>query len=118
MNDFQSVVTSSLSLPVDSYIYSLTPARQGLGVISSDDSLYLLDRETLTVLPGGHIPQIHDGVTCLKGFDDEGNILATAGHDGGIKFWDLRSKSRAIEFKNCVSLREKNIIYLLSCPSS
>lgn len=107
MDNLHSVITSSLSLPVDSYIYSLVPARQGLGVIASDDSLYVLDRETLKVLPGGQIPHIHDGVTCLKGFDVEGNLLATAGRDGRVEGWDLRSQKPAIEFKNCASLCEE-----------
>lgn len=106
MDHFHNAVTSSLSLPVNSYIYSLTPARQhqSLGVISSDDSLYVLDRETLAVLPGGHIPRIHDGVTCLKRFDDQGNVLATAGRDGAVRCWDLRTRKSVVEFRNCASL--------------
>ncbi|KZF22067.1 WD40 repeat-like protein [Xylona heveae TC161] len=88
LNAYQS---SDLSLPSDSYIYSVVPTSTGLAAISSDDSLRLFGRENLRLLSGGVLKRVHQGVTCLKAFDEGGNILATAGSDGLVRTWDIRS---------------------------
>lgn len=96
-------LSSNLGLPSNSYIYKIlcTSPRQDpltysqtdrLAVISSDDSLRFLDPATLNVLPDGIVKNVNESVTCLEPVDDPaGNILATAGRDGLIKYWDKRS---------------------------
>jgi len=95
---------SDLGLPPNSYIYKVisTASRQDpltyerfdlLATISSDDSLRFIDPTTLNVLPDGIIKNVNDKVTCLeRGNDTPSNILATAGRDGLVKFWDKRSR--------------------------
>jgi WD40 repeat protein len=118
MKSFQSTVSSDLGLPKDSYIYSFaTTAAQDdtrtdyyralapsdrLAVISSDDSLRIFDPSTLKLLPNGHYAKSHAGLTSLKRFapnGQESNVLMTAGRDGTVRGWDLRSQSKVLEFK-------------------
>ncbi|KAF2730244.1 WD40 repeat-like protein [Polyplosphaeria fusca] len=101
-------LSSNLGLPSNSYIYKIlsTAPRQDpltysttdrLAVISSDDSLRLLDPATLDVVPDGVITKASESVTCLeRGDDPSGNIVATAGRDGLVKLWDKRSKGNVL----------------------
>ncbi|KAI9752230.1 MAG: Transcriptional regulator [Chaenotheca gracillima] len=91
-SSLQPIASSPLSLPEDSYIYAIYPTvNNSLAAISSDDSLSICDRSTLRLVPGGCIHNVHKGVTCLKGLDDSGNAVATAGRDGVARIWDLRT---------------------------
>jgi WD40 repeat protein len=108
---------ANLGLPANSYIYKIlsTSPRQDpltytntdqLAVISSDDSLRFFDPATLQVLPDGIVKDVNKGITCLERVDDaEGNMVATAGRDGLIDFWDKRSRSKAmaIHSRRCTS---------------
>ncbi|KAI9842766.1 MAG: hypothetical protein M1837_006949 [Sclerophora amabilis] len=97
-NNLRPIASSSLSLPPETYIYSIIPtASNSLAAISSDDSLRVFNRETLRLIPGDFIQPAHEGVTCLQGVDDAGNIVSTAGRDGVIRFWDLRSGKKTGE---------------------
>ncbi len=98
MNTLNPLASSTLHLPRGSYIYSIIPTSGGYAVISSDDSLRVFDGVALQLLPEGIVERTHAGVTSLRRFDDEGNVLATAGRDGLVKCWDLRTGKRATEF--------------------
>ncbi|KAF2790804.1 WD40 repeat-like protein [Melanomma pulvis-pyrius CBS 109.77] len=101
-------LSSNLGLPPNSYIYKIlsTSPRQDpltysntdqLAVISSDDSLRFLDPTTLQVFPDGIIQHVNTGVTCLERVDDPpSNLIATAGRDGFINFWDKRSREKVM----------------------
>ncbi|KAF2705755.1 WD40 repeat-like protein [Pleomassaria siparia CBS 279.74] len=103
-----NLLSSNLGLPPNSYIYKIlsTSPRHDpltysntdtLAVISSDDSLRFVDPATLQTLPNGAIQGVNEGVTCLERVDDpEGNLVATAGRDGLINFWDKRSRAKAM----------------------
>ena len=91
----QSVNSSSLLLPEGTYIYKLEPIGPNLAIISSDDSLRVLDPETLDL--STTIKESHDGVTCLASRD---NILFTAGRDGHIRCWDCRTGGKSMQIKN------------------
>jgi len=109
---------ADLGLLPNSYIYKIlsTSPRQDpltytntdqLAVISSDDSLRFFDPATLRVLPDGILKDVNKGITCLERVDDaEGNLVATAGRDGLINFWDKRSrgKAMAIQSRGCISM--------------
>jgi WD40 repeat protein len=91
--------TSNLSLPSNTYIYKILPtgprtaSPTSLSILSSDDSVRFLDPSTLSLLPDGVLKKVHHSVTCLEPSNDAaGNIIATAGRDGLVKFWDSRSK--------------------------
>lgn len=103
----QEVASTDLSLPRNTYIYSLitcapraTPytfAPGGpLAAISSDDSLRFIDITTLTP-QFGFVDEAHRSVTCLSRFDDEGNVVVTSGRDGYVRFWDRRICRRATQ---------------------
>jgi WD40 repeat protein len=118
MKSYHSTASSDLGLPKDSYVYSiaataaqkdtrteiyqtLTPSDR-LAVISSDDSLRLFDPSTLKLLPDGLFPKANTGLTSLKRFAANGqdcNVLMTAGRDGRVRAWDLRSHSKVLEFQ-------------------
>ncbi|KAF9737495.1 hypothetical protein PMIN06_003716 [Paraphaeosphaeria minitans] len=99
---------SDLGLPPNSYIYRIvsTAPRQDpltysrtdqLAAIASDDSLRFFDPTTLITLPNGIVRNVNEKVTCLeRGNDQQSNLVATAGRDGLIKFWDKRSPGTAV----------------------
>jgi WD repeat-containing protein 89 len=94
--NFQQVASSSLSLPVQSYIYCLVPTSAALAAISSDDSLRVFDRQTLQLLFGGVIKTRQEGITCLTRTNDD--VLATAGRDGSVRTWDVRQGGEVSQF--------------------
>jgi WD40 repeat protein len=99
---------SDLGLPPNSYIYKIisTAPRQDpltysqidqLAAIASDDSLRFFHPTTLNVLPNGVVKNVNEKVTCLeRGNDQPSNLVATAGRDGLIKFWDKRTPGTAV----------------------
>lgn len=89
--------TSSLSLPVDSYIYKVVHVNGNLAAISSDDSLRLIDLETLREITGGVLKNVHDGVTCLQTVDHDPNCVLTAGRDAAVQQHDLRSGQKTMQ---------------------
>jgi len=92
--------TSSLTLPLDSYIYSILPINHNaqIAAISSDDSLRIIDSITLKEISNRIIPSVHGGVTCLTATKDDLNCLLTAGRDGLVRYWDLRLGYSTLEF--------------------
>lgn len=101
--------SSSLFLLPDSYIYRLQPVNAGqlIVAVSSDDSLRLFDLETLgkqsTDAIGAHnvLKDIHKGVTCLEAFGlQQEHCVLTAGRDGAVRGWDLRSGKKILELKD------------------
>ena len=95
MSSLQAV--SGLSLPPDSYVYSIVPCSkaQNVAAIASDDSLRIVDASRLQCLI--IYGNTHAGVTCLQPLADQPNILLTAGRDAAIRGWDIRSGERVVE---------------------
>jgi WD40 repeat protein len=105
-----TVASSSVGLPPDSYMYKVisTAPRQDpltyskldqLAIISSDDSLRFLDPSSLAV--NGMVKNVNNKVTCLERANDApSNIVATAGRDGMIRFWDKRTRQKALEIES------------------
>ena len=101
---------SDVGLPPNSYIYRIisTAARQDpltysktdqLAIISSDDSLRFLDSSSLKV--NGVVKTANTSITCLERANDApSNVVATAGRDGLIRYWDQRSKEKALEIQS------------------
>jgi WD40 repeat protein len=112
MSQATAVVSTNAGLPSNSYIYKVisTAPRQDplsyskldqLAIISSDDSLRFLEPQTLNPTPNGVIRNVSDKVTCLERANDgPSNILATAGRDGFIRFWDKRTCQKALEIES------------------
>ncbi|KAL1387331.1 WD40-repeat-containing domain protein [Phyllosticta capitalensis] len=101
MRTAKPVSANDLGLPPDSYIYSLRAAGQdALAALSSDDSIRTFDRGSLKLLPDGVIQNAHASVTCLENWDDEGNVLATCGRDGVVRFWDRRTRREVLRFEH------------------
>ena len=83
----------------DTYVYSIIPclSTSGLALIDSADELLILDRLSLRNR-GGSLPRVPQGVTCLTGVDESGNVVAASGRDGSIAVWDLRSGEQVARY--------------------
>lgn len=92
--------TSSLSLPVDSYIYKILQVDSNLAAISSDDSLRIIDSTSLKEIAGGILKNVHTGVTCLEASENDTKGFLTAGRDAVVRSWDLRSGRSTLELSD------------------
>ncbi|MCJ1292519.1 hypothetical protein MMC34_004070 [Xylographa carneopallida] len=92
--------TSSLSLPINSYIYCIKPVGRNLAAISSDDSLRVFDPVTLQVSADRVFENAHAGVVCLENVSADTESVVTAGRDGYVRCWDLRIGKRTVELKD------------------
>lgn len=110
MHTLQAAASSSLSLPAGSYVYALAGSPSSAGgsfaAISSDDSLRLFDGQSLKLVSlAAAKTHTQGGVTCLKEFRQgpAQGLLATAGRDGAVRLWDVRSghgsRKAAVEMK-------------------
>lgn len=90
----KQLASSGLSLPADTYIYSLARTTSLCAAISSDDSLRYFDPTNLSLVHT--VSKAHQGITCLKATSD-GKGLVTAGRDGTVRFWDERGKSAGLQ---------------------
>ncbi|QDS71963.1 hypothetical protein FKW77_001151 [Venturia effusa] len=119
MKTFKEAASSNLGITqANSYIYSFattsaqadsrtdiyTPLSSSdrVGAICSDDSLRMFDPSTLQILPDGIISNVNNGVASIKRFGANNqpcSIFMTAGRDGRVCGWDLRSKKRAFEMR-------------------
>jgi WD40 repeat protein len=119
--DLTPAHSSNLEVPPNSYIYKIisTAPRTDpltyngtspLAVIASDDSLRFFDPASLHALPNGTICNVNDKVTCLeRGNDAPSNLVATAGRDGLIKYWDARTMQKAAEIqcRACLDIQDE-----------
>jgi WD40 repeat protein len=90
----KQLASSGLSLPNDTYIYSLARTTTLCAAISSDDSLRYFDPTNLSLVHT--VAKAHQGITCLKASSD-GKGLVTAGRDGTVRCWDERAKSAGVQ---------------------
>ena len=75
------------------------PGSAQLAIISSDDSLRFLDSSSLKV--NGVVKKANSSITCLERANDApSNIVATAGRDGLIRYWDQRTREKALEIQS------------------
>jgi WD40 repeat protein len=104
----KEIASTDAGFPAGSYIYKVisTAPRQDpltysltdqLAFISSDDSLRF---QTADLRPDGVIAKANKNITCLERANDApSNVVATAGRDGLIRFWDKRSKQKVAEIE-------------------
>lgn len=93
MHTLKATASSSLSLPAENYIYSITAAAPGssFAAISSDDSLRVFDAADLRHVSVVAAQSHRQGVTALKTYQQhQQQLLTTGGRDGKVKVWDLR----------------------------
>ncbi|KKK18933.1 hypothetical protein ARAM_005610 [Aspergillus rambellii] len=104
MHKLRATASSSLSLAEDNYIYSIVPSSAtAFAAISSDDSLRVFNTNNLDYL-SVISRSAHEGVTSLRTYDANNQLLLTGGRDGKMKLWDLRSNKNsavvAVEMSN------------------
>lgn len=119
MPTLKAIAASTLSLPADNYIYSITASAPGsFAAISSDDSLRVFDAANID-----HVSVVshktHDGgVTSLRSYPaGDSQLLATGGREGTVKLWDVRAGNAVLEMEMC-KLFFFSLLFplLLSCP--
>lgn len=102
MRTLNEVASSNLSLPPDTYIYSVLPiglpstSPTQLAALCSDDSLRLISPDLSLSTLKTHA-NVNASVTCANRFSDDGNLIATAGRDGLVRVLDARSGSVVAE---------------------
>jgi len=105
----KQLASSGLSLPNDTYIYSLARTSTLCAAISSDDSLRYFDPTNLSLVHT--VAKAHQGITCLKATSD-GKGLVTAGRDGTVRCWDERAKSAGVQ------MADRRFFHFFSTSSS
>lgn len=78
-----------ITTPTDTYIYDIITTASGLAVLSSDDSLRILDPLALNRCTK-ILKDVGDRVTCLAALEMD-NVVSVAGRNGNIQIWDLRT---------------------------
>ena len=105
MKHLEPVGFSNLSLPPDSYIYSLLPLSTHtspgeIAALCSDDSVRIFNTQSMSLVANGVLKAVNESVTCLKRYaraEDECNIFVTTGRDGRVRFWDARTGKGVME---------------------
>lgn len=98
MRQAESVAQTDLSLPPNSYVYSILPLPSCLVASCSDDSIHITSEE---LKPIAHVPNCHSGLTSLATIPNTTHLAAlTAGRDGFFRSWDLRTQKKALEGNN------------------
>ncbi|KAI2487980.1 hypothetical protein Ptr902_02113 [Pyrenophora tritici-repentis] len=122
MESLRQIIASEAGLPDNSYIYKIisTAPRQDpltysvtdqIATISSDDSLRFYAAD---LRPDGEVYRANESITCLQRANDaSSNVVATAGRDGLIRFWDKRSKQKALEIQS-----PHKLISALACSTT
>ncbi|KAI9829992.1 MAG: ERAD-associated protein [Phylliscum demangeonii] len=108
INTATSLAPSTSSSKPPLYFYSIVPTAHGLAISSSDNAVRVLDGATLGVVPTVHLCDVDEGLICLKVSDPAGHVLATAGRDGCVRCWDMRTRSKVLQYNN-VSLKDEKI---------
>lgn len=84
--------------PSDVWVLDLTRTPSGaLAAISSDQKLSIFDPKSLSRGPQGGFTTSHGNLTTLKVFGE--SAVCTAGENGTVEVWDLRSASKAAQFE-------------------
>lgn len=103
MYALSEVHSFEISEPANTYVYDIVPVAAGLAVISSDDSLRLLDPLALSGTPLNSIRRVNSDVTCLKAIntstEGDATIVCTAGRDGRVCLLDPRTATKAGEVR-------------------
>lgn len=83
---------SSFAINSDTYVYDIVPVSSGLTIISSDDTLRLLNPENDgRVIEVRSVEKASKDITCLRALAAENDVVCTAGRDGVVGIWDLRA---------------------------
>lgn len=102
MQFYTQSASSDVGLAKASYIYNIITSGTGkLACINSDDTIRLLDGQSLSSSPDGVYKNAHKGITSIKAIDIQGSTsLLTCGRDGLVKIWDARtSKGTTVQFQ-------------------
>ncbi|ODA79509.1 hypothetical protein RJ55_05102 [Drechmeria coniospora] len=118
MYTLSNVARHHFSGTEDVYVLDLHRTSAGLAAITSDQQLTLLDPTQF----GGGGPAAswqveHGNVTTLRVFDADNGLVCTAGEDGSVGVWDLRSRgpgARVAQFKAAAA----SILSMACSPST
>ncbi|RJE18693.1 WD repeat protein [Aspergillus sclerotialis] len=119
MHNLKPTAASSLSLPPDSYIYSIDASSSGsFAAISSDDSLRVFDAGSLDLISLVSAKTHDGGVTSLRTYSaGDHPLLTTVGRDGLAKLWDLRTGNSSAVV-NLQMQRKVPVLSVACCPDT
>ena len=103
MKSGRLTATSDLPLPAGSYIYQILPITSQMVVISSDDSIGVIDPPTLRAIANRGFSNVHAGVTCARAPKRSSDVLITSGRDAKVKSWDLRTNAQTTDFQDSIA---------------
>lgn len=116
MHTLKATASSSLGLPAESYIYSIAASAPGsFAAISSDDSLRVFDAANLdrvSVISR----KTHDGVSALRSYTGDSQLLVTGGREGSVKVWDVRAGNAVVEMETGESVSFSIVFFSAFCP--
>ena len=114
MHTLKATASSSLSLPAENYIYSITSASPGssFAAISSDDSLRVFNSADISRASVVAAKSHANGVTALKSYQQQQQVLVTGGRDGKVKVWDLREGNGEVAVEMATG---QSILYFSVC---
>lgn len=101
MPTLKATAASTLSLPSENYIYSITASAPGsFAAISSDDSLRVFDATNIDRVSVVSQKAHDGGVTSLRSYPTgDSQLLATGGREGTAKLWDVRAGHAVLELE-------------------
>ncbi|OCT47725.1 putative WD repeat-containing protein [Cladophialophora carrionii] len=100
MQTYQLLGGCAPSSREDVYVFAIAPVtNRGLAAITSADELLLLNRDSLDQSDVGRLQGAPVGLTSLV-VADQGTAVICAGGDGAVTVFDLRTRSRAAQFKS------------------
>ncbi|KAI0895722.1 WD40 repeat-like protein [Annulohypoxylon nitens] len=98
------------------FVLDIIPFTSGPGTISSDQKLSLFNPTNLRAGPLVNLTTRHGNITCAKAFDVGNNTVCTAGENGSVSMWDLRTDPRQAQVAKLTDNRVP--VLSLACSSS
>lgn len=83
----------------ETYVLEAHRTASGLATVSSDQALSLFDPSRIGRGPLASLRTDHGNVTTLRAFDAATGVVCTAGEDGSVGVWDLRTGARVARFQ-------------------
>ena len=79
------------------YITDIIPVSAGLAAVGSDQSLSIFNPLRLDQGPLKKVQTNHGNISCAEAFSVGNSVVATAGENGTVLLWDMRTGTAALQ---------------------